>query len=133
MRTCEHASPANPRYPTTCVKCGRPFTPQTATRPRNLEFERQSLERAAYGVMDPERLWSRMVARSTDLSGEYVADPGEVALDRDRPQEVREELEDAINHANWWLETNQEHPEALRRAESLKWLCAVYAAWSDED
>ena len=129
---CEHAPSANPRHAGFCVRCGRPIPVEPTTRPRNLDFERESVECAARGVMDPAQLWAQMLARSTDLADGYVADSLTVALDRDRVREVREELEDAFNHANWWLEANLDHPRALERVESLKWLCALHAAWSDD-
>lgn len=83
--------------------------------------------------MDPDELIARMDARASSLSGEYVSDPGMVALDRDRPREVREEAEDLLNHAIWWLEDNPEHPLALHRFESLRLLIQVYSVWSTED
>lgn len=121
----------HPRKDTRCLKCDAEIPP--TVRDRNPEVERDIIEQAARGILDPTELLERMDTRAASLSSEYVRDAGSVALDRDRPREVREEAEDAFNHARWWLEDHLEHPRAQKRSASLRLLAEFYVAWGEED
>lgn len=107
-------------------------TEEPATRYRDLQGERDLIEHAARGVVDPDRLIDHARCRSMSLSGEYVPHPMLVRTDVDAPRDVREELADAINRIVWWLQDHPDHPHAPRRLQSLKALVVEYVdAWSD--
>jgi hypothetical protein len=96
-------------------------------RLRNLDHEREFIEHAARGVVNPDRLIEFCQMRAGTLSGEYVPDPMLVRLDVDQPLEVREEIADGINRLVWWLEDHLA-VEGLRdrRMAALRHLVMAY-------
>lgn len=115
----------NPRHRGHC-DCGAPL-PQAPTMQRDVQLERDIIEHAARGVMNPDVLIERAQFRASRLSGEYVVDPMLIALDRDRPREVAEELEDGVNHLVWWLQAHPDHPLAPQRMGALTNMLAAYS------
>jgi hypothetical protein len=97
---CDHRPSANPRYSTTCVKCGRPMPGLPA---RDREFERQATRELCSGLsIDVEALI---------VYAERRADSGEANYKRDFPDlsrnlrdEALQELADARNYIVWALD-----------------------------
>lgn len=66
---------------------------------RDLSLERRLTREAARGVVDASELIDFAEARAQMLASAYVSDPLTIKLGLSRPCEIREELEDARNHA----------------------------------
>ena len=105
--------------------CGRTeaqhtTAPATMTRQRDIESERDLTRHAAAGVADPADLIEQAEFRAATLSGEYVLEPGLVALGRDRLHDAREELLDCRNHLVWWLQDDVESEHRQRVCAALR-------------
>lgn len=98
----------------------------SATRRRNLDFERDITYHAVRGVITPDEFVAHAEERANGLSSEYVTDPMLVQEGRDRIEDVREELLDARNHIVWWLERNTAHPLVPARLRALKRIVLAY-------
>lgn len=108
---CEHAVHTDPRFPTTCIKCGK-----AVFRPRNV-----AIEKHLHGLADlPEDLLE-LVHRRTAQSP-Y----GSQLLQKDWLAELNEELADAVNYLTWLIQDERpvdsfSHRRALRQLGEL-WL-----------
>lgn len=121
---CEEAS--NPRLRGYCVRCGHRMPPKPAPVRRVPELEREIVEEAARGAVDPDDMIRFAQTRAIQLSGEYVKDPLTILPGRDRPRDAREELADTVNHVTFHI---QEHPDDPRNPDYLIGLRFVALAY----
>ena len=117
-----------------CCRCGSKIastdSARPATRPRDLERERLITREASSPYVDPTAFIYYAEKRSQTLSDEYVDDPMFVRTDRDRLEDVREELLDARNHLVWWLEDHTDDYRVADALDALRGIVAIYQTLS---
>lgn len=119
--------PQHKRCANQCESCRTQFGPPgPPTRRRNVLGEAQRIREAARGIAESEPLIAFTQMRAQRLSGEYVGDPMEVRMDRDRIRDQKEEAADAVNHGNWWLDDHLDHPDVLLVFEAMRCFVRAY-------
>lgn len=112
------------------MRCGR-LLPPPPTRLRDVVNERDLVEHACRGVVDPEALITHAQTRAQNQSGEYVNHPGLVRTDVNRAREAREELADCVNYLVWELQDTEDESTRTSRLRAIQALAVAYNELAD--
>lgn len=114
----------NPRYQDGfCWHCHRKLPSPTR---RNLVTEREIVEAACRGVLDPERVLTHARTRCEEFSAEHVSDPLDIRPGLNLDAEGREEAADGINYALFRMQAHFNSPGDSHRMNAIRYFAMAW-------